>query len=332
MASEVAECSICMEALAGAPLAALPWSASVPKCPVCNRKTKRTEVFGPLFFTIPDTAGGKPHQSTTLVTTGETEDTMDLSYAVDLKTNFEKAHRNLEEKSVELQRAQQQLERLKSQNIQLQTEHIRLQEVNSRHQHQLRYIKQLKGVQELDAAVQSPSAQARMRQWKELPRDQLALVLGTLHEKVTILEGEKAQWKRKDKMQQEELHIFRTSLDKSENKRKKMVEKKQDLEKEIRRLKQQSTSNNGDEATSATIASSSLGKRRIMSDDETDINETDDESITVPKKTKPEPIELSSDSDTDNGEEYIPIVSRNRSVHPKRLELLGLPPQHEATI
>jgi hypothetical protein len=102
-------------------------------------------VFGPLYFTIPDTAGGKAHQSTTLVTTGETEDTMDLSYAVDLKTNFEKAHRTLEERSVELQRAQQQIERLKAQNIQLQTEHIRLQEVNSRHQHQLRYIKQLKG-------------------------------------------------------------------------------------------------------------------------------------------------------------------------------------------
>lgn len=112
-----------------------------------------------------------------------------------------------------------------------------------------------------------------------------------------------------------------------------MVDKKHDLEKDIRRLKRQITSTtNEDEATTAAVGSSSLGKRRIMSDDETDINETDDEAITVPKKTKPEPIELSSDSDTDNGEEYIPIVSRNRSVHSKRLELLGIPPQHEATI
>jgi hypothetical protein len=111
-----------------------------------------------------------------------------------------------------------------------------------------------------------------------------------------------------------------------------MVQKKQELEKEIRRLQQQTTSSNGDQATSAAIGSSSIGKRRIMSDDETDINDTDDEAITVPKKPRPEPIELSSDSDTDNGEEYIPIVSRNRSVHPKRLELLGIPPQHEATI
>lgn len=43
-------------------------------------------------------------------------------------------------------------------------------------------------VQELDTALQSPSAQARMRQWKELPRDQLALILGTLHEKTSMVE------------------------------------------------------------------------------------------------------------------------------------------------
>lgn len=44
-------------------------------------------------------------------------------------------------------------------------------------------------VQELDTAVQSPSAQARMRQWKELPRDQLSLILGTLYEKTNMVEG-----------------------------------------------------------------------------------------------------------------------------------------------
>jgi hypothetical protein len=43
-------------------------------------------------------------------------------------------------------------------------------------------------VQELDTALQSPSAQARMRQWKELPRDQLALILGTLYEKTSMVE------------------------------------------------------------------------------------------------------------------------------------------------
>lgn len=103
-----------------------------------------------------------------------------------------------------------------------------------------------------------------MRQWKELPRDQLALILGTLHEKTSMVEkyvhlptfnridiesfdeptranfffnvcvssctkivvhayllafySERALWKRKDRMQQEELNILRISLEKSEQK------------------------------------------------------------------------------------------------------------------
>ncbi|KAI9277986.1 hypothetical protein BC943DRAFT_332346 [Umbelopsis sp. AD052] len=234
MSSEVAECSICMEPLSGLPLAALPckhvyhidcittWirssAAAVPRCPVCRSKTKRNQIIGPLYFTIP-ASETRPQSSSNLTTTiGATEDVVDLSYATDLQTNFDKAHKSLEEKTVLLEKANQQIERFKAQAIQQQSEHLRLQESLSRSQLQLRYVKALRGVQELDAALQSPSAQARMRQWKELPRDQLALILGSLHEKTSMVENERALWKRKDRMQQEELNILRISLEKSEQK------------------------------------------------------------------------------------------------------------------
>jgi hypothetical protein len=80
-----------------------------------------------------------------VINTGEAEDTLDLSYAVDLQTNFDKAHQSLQERTAELQVAKQHIERLKAQTIQMQTEYVRLQESNSRHQLQLRYIKALKG-------------------------------------------------------------------------------------------------------------------------------------------------------------------------------------------
>ncbi|KAH8553119.1 hypothetical protein BGW37DRAFT_488483 [Umbelopsis sp. PMI_123] len=346
MSSEVAECSICMEPLSGLPLAALPckhvyhndcittWirssAASVPKCPVCRSKTKRNQVIGPLYFTIPASEPRTNVQSTT-TTIGSTEDVVDLSYATDLKTNFEKAYKSLEEKTTLLEKAQQQLERFKVQAIQQQSENIRLQENLSRSQLQLRYVKALRGVQELDTALQSPSAQARMRQWKELPRDQLALILGTLYEKTSMVENERALWQRKDRMQQEELNILRISLEKSEQKRKKMVLKKQEHEKEIERLSNLSQNGGVANAYPPQVGSSSATKRRIASDDETDSNATDDEVPTpVIKKSKPIPIELSSDSDTD-AEDHVPIVARSKPIHPKRLELLGIPPPHEPT-
>ncbi|CAO3694498.1 unnamed protein product [Umbelopsis ramanniana] len=347
MSSEVAECSICMEPLSGLPLAALPckhvyhmdcittWirssAATVPKCPVCRSKTKRNQIIGPLYFTIPANESRPNASSTSTVTTiGPTEDVVDLSYATDLQTNFDRAHKSLEEKTALLEKANQQIERFRAQAIQQQSEQLRLQESLSRSQLQLRYVKALRGVQELDTALQSPSAQARMRQWKELPRDQLALILGTLHEKTSMVENERALWKRKDRMQQEELNILRISLEKSEQKRKKMVLKKQEYEKEIERLS--SLDQNGTVAHSFApqAGTSSANKRRIASDDETDSNATDDEASPLVKRSKQLLIELSSDSDTDT-EDHVPVVARSKPIHSKRLELLGIPPQHEPT-
>ncbi|KAI8583869.1 hypothetical protein K450DRAFT_220347 [Umbelopsis ramanniana AG] len=161
MSSEVAECSICMEPLSGLPLAALPckhvyhndcittWirssAAAVPKCPVCRSKTKRNQIIGPLYFTIP-ASEARPNAQPTLTTTiGQTEDVVDLSYATDLQTNFDKAHKSLEEKTALLEKANQQIERFKAQAIQHQSEHLRLQESLSRSQLQLRYVKALRG-------------------------------------------------------------------------------------------------------------------------------------------------------------------------------------------
>lgn len=76
---------------------------------------------------------------------GEAEDTIDITYATDLKTNFEKAHKSLEEKTQLLDKANQQIERLKTQAILTQTEHLRLQEAHSRTHMQLRYVKALRG-------------------------------------------------------------------------------------------------------------------------------------------------------------------------------------------
>lgn len=117
---------------------------SAPKCPVCREKTKRNDVVGPLFFTIPatgTTAGGQ----TTTMTTGNAEDTIDLSYAVDLQTNIAQAQRNLEEKCQQLDQANQLANRLKQQTIMLQTELMQLKETHSRTQMQLRYVKSLRG-------------------------------------------------------------------------------------------------------------------------------------------------------------------------------------------
>lgn len=128
------------------PLSILQWvrsgSSSVPKCPVCRSKTKRKEVIGPLYFTIPATGTTAAAQATTM---GEAEDTIDITYATDLKTNFEKAHKSLEEKTQLLDKANRQIERLKTQAILTQTEHLRLQEAHSRTQMQLRYVKALRG-------------------------------------------------------------------------------------------------------------------------------------------------------------------------------------------
>jgi len=109
-----------------------------------------------------------------------------------------------------------------------------------------------------------------------------------------------------------------------------MVLKKQEYEKEIERLS--SLDQNGTVAHSfpPQAGTSSANKRRIASDDETDSNATDDEAPPVVKRSKPIPIELSSDSDTDT-EDHVPIVARSKPIHSKRLELLGIPPQHEPT-
>jgi len=328
-----------MEPLVGMPLAALrckhvyhhdcisQWiragTHALPRCPICREKAKRGDVIGPLFFTIPAT-DTTPGGQTTTMTTGETEDTLDLSYATDLQTNFVQVHKNLEEKTALLDQANQQIERLKSQAILTQTENLRLQEAHSRTQMQLRYVKTLRGVQELDTAVQSPSAQARMRQWKELPSGELSLILGSLYERASMVESERAQWKRKDRMQQEELNILRLGLEKSEQKRKKMVLRKQDYEREIEQLKAA-----GNTSVGMPGPSSSSSKRRIApaDDDETDSNATDDEAPTATKKIKPVAIELSSDSDTDDEGGHIPIVGRSKPIHPKRLELFGIAPQ-----
>jgi hypothetical protein len=99
-----------------------------------------------LYFTIPANETRPNAQSTSTVTTiGANEDVVDLSYATDLQTNFDKAHKSLEEKTALLEKANQQIERFRAQAIQQQSEQLRLQESLSRSQLQLRYVKALRG-------------------------------------------------------------------------------------------------------------------------------------------------------------------------------------------
>lgn len=125
-------------------------------------------------------------------------------------------------------------------------------------------------------------------------------------------------------------NLFSVSLATPSTQRKKMVLKKQEYEREIVHLK--ARSHGGMAGASTSVAGPSSSKRRIASDDdETDSNATDDEAPPAPKKNKPVAIEILSDSDNDAEEDDVPIVGRSKPIRPKRLEILGMPPQHEPT-
>lgn len=125
-------------------------------------------------------------------------------------------------------------------------------------------------------------------------------------------------------------NLFSVLIATPSTQRKKMVLKKQEYEREIAHLK--ARSHGGMAVASTSVAGPSSSKRRIASDDdETDSNATDDEAPPAPKKNKPVAIEILSDSDNDAEEDDVPIVGRSKPIRQKRLEILGMPPQHEPT-